>query len=444
MIFTLSSKEFFSEKKILHYLTEDNPFVYDTLGNKYIDEAKKETAFSVLDTTLSTKFDNKRYPASDGDFLDISMSKPMENGLDLVVGFRKAEGVQEYNNIKTSEQGELRLGISVPVFELIQDMNARKYTLQSASLQSVKSNFKFKDNLRHFYAKLVSVYTNLLYYKSILELEEQLFSKAKQRKYFIEKKVEAGDAPRVALLEIEQQIINRQQRIITAKNYYSKVLENFLNYLNLSREEFFERYTLMQLIAVPKKHINIEKAMSIALRNRPDLEILAYEKSQLGLEKKHNELLKYPKLNVGMYAVHDFKYDNGMKVMLDLEFPLQRRRYRGKGKEIQRSLENIDNKKEKALRILKMNLTNIVNSLEMIRQNIQNVEREITLVERLENVEQRKYTLGASNLFMLNQREIYSLEIKKTYLKYTLQYLLLVQSAEKEMGKSFEGADILR
>jgi hypothetical protein len=38
---------------------------------------------------------------------------------------------------------------------------------------------------------------------------------------------------------------------------------------------------------------------------------------------------------------------------------------------------------------------------------------------------------------MVNQRELYTLEIKKKLLKYNLEYLLLEQEAHKEMGESF-------
>ncbi|CAA6811844.1 MAG: TolC-like outermembrane protein [uncultured Sulfurovum sp.] len=435
MLSPLIAKELFTEETIVQYLTEKNPFIYDAVGEKYIYKAKEEYALGDFDTKISGKLDTKRYPASEADFLDVTAQKPLENGLEFIVGFRQAEGVQEYNNIKTSEQGEFRIGMSVPIFELLEDTNLRKFNKQSASLNTIQFNAQSQDNLRILYFNIRSLYNNFLYYKSVLELEKQLYDKADKRKYYVEKRVQVGNLPKVALLEIEQQIINRKQRILSAENYYTKVLENFVQYLNLSKEDFLSKYTFVDILELEKKYIKIDKAIDIALANRTDLEVLAYEKKKLGLEMKQAKLLQYPKLNVGVYGVYDLKYNDGVKVMFDMEFPVEQRKYKGKYNQIQRGIENIENKKEKKIITIKTKLINIINSLDIIKKNIQNVQNEIALVEELENVEYKKYKVGASNLFLLNQREVYSLEIKKKFLQYTLEYLLLAQEAQTEMGK---------
>lgn len=435
MSYTLEAKELFTQDKILEYLTEENPFVYDAVGQKYIYEAKEEYALGEFDTKISGKFDNKKYPVSEGDFLDVKAEKPLENGVELVAGYRQAEGVQEYNNIKTSPEGEFRVGVKMPIFELLQGMNLRKFNKQSASLNTIQFNAQSKDNLRILYFTILSLYNNFLYYKAILELEQQLYNKAKERKLFVEKKVKVGTLAKVALLEMEQQIINRQQRILLAENHYTKNLENFVQYLNVSKDDFLNKYTFMDILALEKRYIKLEQAIEIALANRSDLEVLSYEKKKLGLAQKQAKLLQYPKVDVGVYGVYDLKYNDGVKVMFDMQFPLEQRKYKGKYNEIQRSIDNIENKKAKKIISIKTKLTNIINSLNIIKTNIQNVHSEIDLVEKLEEVESRKYKLGASNLFMLNQREIYTLEIKKKFLKYTLEYLLLAQEAQTEMGK---------
>ena len=44
--------------------------------------------------------------------------------------------------------------------------------------------------------------------------------------------------------------------------------------------------------------------------------------------------------------------------------------------------------------------------------------------------------IGSSTLFMLNQREVYTLEVQKKVLKHKLNYLILKEDFYKEMGLS--------
>ena len=164
------SKEVFTVAHIEHYLTEKNPFIYGAVGQQYIDEAGIQTAEGSFDTTLYWEYDKKDYPVSTGEFSDIFLSKPIENGTEVIVGFRKAEGIQEYNNIKTGSEGEFRVGVKVPVFSLYNDMNERKYNLDSAKINATKSTYNSQNNLRNLYAKIVSSYYQLLYYNELVKL----------------------------------------------------------------------------------------------------------------------------------------------------------------------------------------------------------------------------------------------------------------------------------
>ena len=432
------AKELFDQNDIVQYLSEENPFVYDTLGQKYVYEAKETYALGAFDTKISTNYDTKKYPVSKGDFFDTAIEKPMENGLDLVARYRKAEGTQEYNNIKTGDKGEFQIGIKIPLREFIKGINSRKLNLQTASLDRIKFNFEAENNLRFLYRDILSNYHKLLYYKALLELEKTLLSKGKDREYFIQRGVKEGALAKISLLEMKQQLINRKQRLLSAQNDYDNALESFVKYLIFSKESFVTEYQLMNILDVPITHSSIDASIHYALLNRPDLKVFDYEKDKLALQMKQATLLKYPKVNVGLYGVHDVKYENGFKVAVDMDFPIEQRQYKGKYTELQKKIDNIENKKEKSIISIKTNLTNIINSIEVVNQNIENSQDEISLVEKLEKAENRKYKLGGSNLFMVNQREISTLEVKKKLLKYHLHSLLLVQEAKNEMGKSFE------
>jgi hypothetical protein len=162
--------------------------------------------------------------------------------------------------------------------------------------------------------------------------------------------------------------------------------------------------------------------------------MLELEKEKIYLEKIDVNRLKYPNMNLTLYGVHDLKYGNGFKFSFDMEFPFERSKYNSKVGEYLQSLRNIDELVERKTFEITTALRNLMNSLEILRKNIENAEEEVSLVQKLENAENRKYVLGSSSLFILNQREIYTLDIKKKVLQYKLNYLLLREELNSQMG----------
>ncbi len=429
------SKEIFTVDHMKHYLTEENPYIYSAVGKQYIDAARIQSAQGGFDTKLSVDYDKKEYPLSTGEFSDISFSKPTENGTEFIVGYRKAEGIQEYNNIKTGSEGEFRVGVKVPVFSLLNEMNERKYTLDSAKINATRSTFESQNNLRNLYAHIVTSYYQLLYYSEVLKLEKRLLHKAIKRNDFIEKRVLSGDLSDVAILESKQQIINREQRVLRTKSTYSQAFQIFLKYINMSQKEFDMKYVLPSLKMLKKEKIIFQNMISKALKNRPDLKALESRRTKLDLDTAYNSLSEYPKLNLFAYGVHDINYGDGIKVGLQFDIPLERRAYKGKMIEIQKGMTQLEEEKNRLLLELKTNLSNLMYSLDIVNKNIDLGHKETKIVESLEEVENKKYEVGSSDLFQINQREIGALEVKRKQLEYYLNALMIQQEIKKEAGE---------
>jgi len=429
------SKEMFTVEHLKEYLTEENPYIYTAVGQQYIDAARIQSAQGGFDTQLSIAYDKKDYPISTGEFSDISFSKPTENGTEFIVGYRRAEGIQEYNNIKTGSEGELRMGVKVPVFSLLNDMNERKYHLDSAKINAAGSTFESQNNLRNIYTHIVTSYYQLLYYSEVLKLEKRLLHKATKRNSFIEKRVSTGDLSDVALLESKQQIISREQRVLRTKSTYSQAFQIFLKYINISQKEFDRKYVLPSLKILKKEKVILQNVISKALKKRPDLKALESRRTKLDLDTAYNSLSEYPKLNLFAYGVHDIKYGEGIKVGLQFDIPLERRTYKGKMIEIQKGIDQLEEEKNRLLLELKTNLSNLIYSLDIINQNIDLGHKETKIVESLEEVENKKYEVGSSDLFQINQREIGTLEVKRKQLEYYLNALMIQQEIQKEMGE---------
>lgn len=426
--------EVFSKKEIARYLTLENPYYYSAVGEKFIYEEKEKYHLGAFDTKLKAKYDNKDYAVSEGEFLNLGVEKPIDNGIDLSLDYRKATGIQEYNNIKTGNEGEVLLGVKVPIFSVIEDINERKYNLNSAAIESKKINSVTHDNLRMLQYEIVYSFYKLLYYRGVFSLVEDLLTNAKKREQYIQKSVKNGAMPEMSLLEIQQQIINREQNLISVKNVYKGALLGFLKYLNLDVKTFFKMYTLSSLQNISHKHKGIKEAIQFALNHRPDLKVYDYDKEKLMLDDKYSNLLKYPDLKLALYGSHDIQYGNGFKFALEMDFPVEQSKYRAKSMEIKSSLLNIEKKTEMKIINIKIAVRNIINTLNTLLDNIKRSKAEIQLVEKLEEAENKKYKSGLSNIFMVNQRELYTLQVKQKLLKYHFDYLILKEELSKEIN----------
>ena len=435
----VEAKEVFTKEHILRYLDENNPSVYSAIGKKYIYKEKEKYQLGNFDTNLAIEYDKKDYPVTEGEYFSTALEKPIENGMEFSLGYRKAEGTQEYNNIKTGDNGEVQLAVKVPLLSVINDLSERKLNLESARQNRKIANSEAKNNIRLLYFDTVTAYYKLLYCKQNLQLVNDLLNNAKRREKIIAKKVKLGSLARISNLEAKQQIINRQQQFLLTQNSYKNALENFSQYLNIRSKIFTQAYVLPSLVEVKKKNTQSASSLEEALENRPDLQVYDYDIKKLELKNQFVSISKYPKINMGLYGVHDFEEENGFKVTFDMDFPIERRKYIGKSLEIKKSIKNINQEKEKKIITIRTELNIINNSIKTLQSNIKNAQLEVDLVEELELAENKKYEIGLSNLFMLNQREVYTLGVKKKLLKYNLEYLILQEELNKVVAKPIDG-----
>ena len=428
------AKELLDAAAVETYLNERNPYIYTAIGRQYVSQARVETAEGAFDTRLGVKYDNKRYPASEGELSDVYLEKATQSGLEFLLGYRKAEGVQEYNNIKTGEEGEVRFGVKLPVFAVAKGMNEQRYRLESASIDADRSVYDAKENLRHLRFDIYSDYYRLLYHQALLALESGLLNKAKAREEFTRSKADAGELPEIVLLEVRQQILNREQRLLEAQNGYDIALGRFLRYLGLSREAFDAHYTLPLLPDSAAEEIALQGAVDEAWQQRPDMRSLQYAKSSFILQEAYNDVSKYPRLNVALTGVHDFVYENGVKLSLEMSFPIERRGYSGRKREIQKEMRAVDEALQCKRIEIETALSNRLLTQRMLRKNLENAAAEVTLAERLEAAEMKKYRLGAGDLMTVNRRELSTLEVRQKALSYQLRMLLLELEIERERG----------
>jgi len=442
-LFTLCSlhaTEEFTLVSMKKYLTKENPYVYSALANKYITQEKLTYVQGAYDTKIVAKYDEKDYPYTDGSYYGASLVKPTESGIDFSAGYRYAEGTQEYNNIKTGKNGEFIAGAKIPLISLLNQIDERRLKLGLTQMNLINSEYEYKEAMRSFYFRVMSEYYTLLYNKSLLQISKDMLQKIEKREEFLKANVEKGNLAEIALLEAKQQVIHLKQEYIATQRAYENIFIEFLKYLNISKEKFDALYHLPLLPEVNQESFNLEEALTQAMKCRGDFKILSTEIEKLLLQNKSNERKKYPVVDLGLYGVYDANEQSGFKVALNMSFPIEQNEYDGKNAEIKESIKLINTKRDIRELELKADLQSIINSLNTVSKNIQNAKEESQLLAALESAERRKYELGSSTLFLLNQREMLTMQTQKKVLQYKLEYQLLFESYKRIISMhSLEG-----
>ncbi|HHH72621.1 MAG TPA: TolC family protein, partial [Sulfuricurvum sp.] len=416
------------------YLTSKNPFVAAINGRADVARSKADAAKGVFDTQLGVKYDNKQYPVSDGQLTDITLEKELQSGMTLLAGYRKAEGVQEYSNIKTGNDGEARIGVKLPVIALFSDTNKQLYRYRTASLNATLEQCGAQVRYRQLRYEVASAYFTLLNHHQVRQFEQTLLNKARRRHSYILKKITVGEFAPIERLEVERQILHREQRLNMADTKYETALQKFATYLDLDPATFTKRFSLPVLQPLRLETDDTSTLYREAKRRRPDLKRLETETSLLSLKQSYSAIDRYPQMDVALTGVHDFEYDNGFKIALNMHFPIEQRRYSGTQKAIQSGKTAVAMTKRSRELMVTASLSNLLNTQKMLLQNIDSVNREIELCTELEGAERERFNVGEGSQLLVNQRELDTLEAKLKRLDYLLKLNVTVLQIKKEAG----------
>jgi len=410
-------QDMFKVKHIYQYLNENNPFYYETIAEEYIAKGRELVAKGSLDTQLNASYDNKNYPTTTGTYEGVEIFKPIENGIEFSIGYRKSKGMQEYNNIKTGKSGEVISTVKVPIVSLLHDISKNRVNIESAKLGTEHFKYRSQEKKLKLYFNIGKIYYQLLLQKELTNKQEELLNKIEKTNHFISQQIQVGELPKVAKIEVEQVILSRKQQYINERNNFNKIKNIFLSYLGMDENSFNRLYLLPKLRIEKDSLPSMNEATQIAIENRPNLKIInvALEKNTLG--RKYNQLGKYPQVDMKISTLYDPINEEGYKISFNVNFPIETQKYRGTEEILQKKKLMLNNQKLKQIIELKRDIFNIYQKIKTKKMMTRLIEEELVLVKKLEYVEHKKLKEGVGTLVLLNQREISTLKVEQKLLK---------------------------
>ncbi len=339
----------------------------------------------------------------------------LANGIRLFAGYRIGRGDYPiyYQNYLTNSGGEYRAGIALP---LIKDFFIDKQRTElltqaenialSAQEVAITKLLVFQETIKAYW-QWVGAGLQLKTFKHLLRL-------AQKRQTAIVKQAEIGDLPKLAIVENQQIIMQRQQLVnqgnmlfeqaaVTLSIYYrdrkGQPLIPSMNQLPLNsqieepkmdnpgkiRVELIRHPALRKL----DKYYQIVKLKQNLAKNDllPDLDAMAYTSKQYG-DGADPKLLP----QAAMVGLH-------------FKFPLYQRVAKGKIISTTSELRQITTEKKLVYEQLNNEYSNLLIALKMYQKQLNLLNTEFQLAQQVEVGEGKKFQEGDSTLFLVNQRE---------------------------------------
>lgn len=400
---------------------------YPTITNAQIDIEKAQANLIAAKGGFDPRIRSNLVTSPIGKYSNIFSNTELiypvlNSGNQIFTGYRIGRGeFPVYDQDRwTYDYGEFRVGVDVP---LLRDkkIDERRAKIQSSQLQLSINNQEYE-------LQRLDVFRNAAYgywdwvgegQKVILM---QLFLKlAKDRQAIIDERVHRGDLPQLDSVENARLVIQRQRALEEQFQVFQKAslllslyfrdenknpIKSEINQLphNVSEKlnELFEQRMPLNLEGIIESHPGIKKIQ----------EERAVSYVDISLAKN----LLLPRLSNRVYVAQDMGpgapplNKTNINYELAFELPLYQREARGKILAAEKSLQKIDIQKQFLIDNITVGIKNALNQLSMTEKVSKMTREEVKLAKNLEEAEKIKYLNGDSNLFLVNQREVSTIE----------------------------------
>jgi outer membrane protein TolC len=413
---SLSSSEFWQIVQNYH------PVVKQTLIDIKQSNASLTMARGAFDPVLqhySTQktLDGKNYV----DYHAPALSIPTWYGIELSAGIENIQGTR-LDPSQTMGQTSY-LGIQIPLAKNLV-MDKRRAALQQAKIMQEMAIQDQRAELNKLLLDAMESYIAWVRSYQVLQLVEANYQNASKRLDLLRKSVEFGDRPAVDTLEaltqkqtFENMLSAKALDFANARLSLSAFLWTGDNRpVDLSDEVIPAANEEIRLLA--NADLNLASLLEKAMQNHPEINNYRNKLDVLGIEKKLKFQSLLPKIDVsynhlskGGPSLYGATFlENNYKYGIKFELPLRLSDGRGAYQAAKLKLENEQlNLNQKQVQVT-IKVRNYYNQFEALQKQIRTQEAAVANYQSLVRAEESRFELGESSLFLINSREMKSLE----------------------------------
>jgi outer membrane protein TolC len=382
------------------------------------------TALGKFDPSLTLNSASQPVGGYINNYGDTELNIPtLYNGVKLFGGYRNGRGDWPiyYQNYLTNSTGEYRAGLSLP---LLRD---RLIDKERAGLLTTKETIR----MRHqdaavikikVYQEAIKAYWQWVQAGLQVKTFKQLRALAKKRQNAIVKQANQGDLPKLAISENLQQIVQREQFVNQGEMSFEQAAINLSLYYRDQKgsPQVPKSGELPPYVLEQSDHPTQSLSQ---LKQHPALKKLQNYSKIIKLKQNlaKNELL--PNLDATAYT---FKQNGSggypslipqaAMVGVSFKFPLFQREAKGKLISARSELRQVTTERKFLFEQLKNELTNLFIGIKMYHHQVALLNKELHLAKTVQNGETKKFYEGDSTLFLVNQREQTTAQVKLNWI----------------------------
>ena len=413
---SLSSTEYWQIVQNFH------PVVKQTLIDIKQSNASLTMARGAFDPVLqhySTQktLDGKNYL----DYHAPSISIPTWYGVELSAGIENIQG-SRLDPSQTLGQTSY-LGIQIPLAKNLV-MDKRRAALQQAKIMQKMALQDQRNELNNLLLDAMESYIAWVRSYQVLQIVQANYQNASKRLELVRKSVEFGDRPAVDTLEA---LTQKQtfENMLTAKSLeFANARLSLSAYLwkadnspvDLADDVIPAANEEIRLLA--NADLNLQSLIEKAMQNHPEINNYRNKLEVLGIEKKLKFQSLLPKIDLsynhlskgGPSLYGASLLENNYKYGIKFELPIRLSEGRGAYQAAKLKLESEQlNLNQKQVQV-EIKVRNYFNQFEAFQKQIRTQESAFLNYQSLVKAEELRFENGESSLFLINSREMKSLE----------------------------------
>jgi outer membrane protein TolC len=410
-LFFFSSHIFaLTEKDLVRSVLTNFPLIQEAELKAEAAKGELTSAEGAFDHKLIFKSRNRVEDKYDNQYLEATLERQTAfGGASLVAGHRQGLGhFPAYDGkYRTSGAGEIFAGLSIPI-------------LRNLKTDEFRTNLKIKEiekkqaDLGIVLKKMVYLHKALtLYYKWILEtqklkINKSIFELAQKRHDMIERKYRAGDIERIKVTDNQRAIDKRNGDIVKIEIELNKIRTELSIYLRDDQGAPISIPLESNPEFILKKNEQSLSSTDISLN--PQVKILDLERDKLKLESIFFDQSKLPGLNLELLGSKELSqnqpYDpNTLQVGVKFDFPIENRKAEGKSVAYNYKVLAVEKNKQFLESELSQQLSFFIRASTDSKIRWEITSREFEGSKMMAEAEKKRWTQGASDLFMVNLRE---------------------------------------
>lgn len=391
------------------------PQILEAIAKVRSAEGKRLQAEGAFDTQVKAEGVGRLSGYYDGSYAGGTIERPIENfGGSYYGGYRISGGRfpiyedERYTNVL----GEIKAGA---VLSLLRDrfIDDRRFNRGNAALDVDVAEAERLITAISVQRRAVAAYNLWVAAGMRLKVYRDLLELARARQAGLERQVELGARPRIILTEQAQNILKRETLVARTE----QELANAANTLSLFWRDANGQPRRPSPELLPDGFPTIPQpvgATRMALQGRPDLKTLDLRIAQATnrLELDRNQLK--PRLDLKVEASQDLgpvgsggPSRNGFesKVGLSFSVPLERRAAKGRIAATTAEIDGLERRRQTTREQIAAELEGIAIDVRATERLALLAEEERARAGEMARAEQRRFTEGASDFFLVNLRE---------------------------------------